>query len=468
MSNATTAVPTDDDDDSWGSNLNDVVSSWVLRDILPAIAAVVLILVFILGAVMHTLLLMALRRSKKLTSPSYRVLFHTSIQDILALVVIVSPNFITTCVGDWPFKHGLCVLEGILVTSFFVMSMTVNVWQTLERALKLSRSDWWVRIFEKNNGRVYIIIFIVQWIVTFIYSILPLAGVSRIKYQHYGLQCDRMHKDSKWLMNLHFVFAFGLTLLTCFCLYCIIIFQRVKQAYFNKDDSKVLVDGTHQRLPRNGDLTSSGTRRSIEDDRTSGDTRAPDFANLNRQPSATSMSHLTSSSTDVDDHVAQSSTSTSTERGRATRNKPLVQQSNSIWDIYVKQADHTLASTVVLTTSLVFLFWLPYVVVAYMYSYQNSRLSQWEGFYVIGMLFANVTYCLRPLTYVIHNKLLRADIRALFPQKVVKKYREYNEKRRETVSDIKDKLSVVNPVKQYQKHKENQRQKTDGQQTVSR
>ena len=156
---------TGDDDDSWSANLNQAVSSWVLVDILPVIAAIVLLLVLLTGAVMHALLIAALRRAGRMTSPPHRTLFQCSVQDLLALVLIVSPNFITACVGTWPFGRGLCVLEGIFVTSFFVMSLTSSVWMTLERCLKLSRSDWWVRVFERNNGRVYVVVVSVKWLV---------------------------------------------------------------------------------------------------------------------------------------------------------------------------------------------------------------------------------------------------------------------------------------------------------------
>lgn len=230
-------------------------------------------------------------------------------------------------------------------------------------------------------------------------------------------------------MNVHFVIAFALPLLVCFVLDVVLLAQRIKQAYLPPDDDAALV------------RTASGTSAQSQ----LSETRDCEGT---AQEGAHAFAHLEKPHTSAiaPDHAQSSRTAAGAQRKRNGGAK-LVKQSKSLWDIHIKVNDHRLASSVMLVTSLVFLLWLPYVIVAYMYTFHGSELSQWEGFYTIAMLFANLSFCVKPLALVTHNKELRRDVRDVFSPKVVRKYHEYNDKRREAVAVVKDKMAAVAPAR---------------------
>ena len=70
---------TDDPSDvAFSDNLNESISVYALKDVLPVIAAILLIVVLVSGGVGHVLLLLGLRKADKLSQASHRVLVCSS------------------------------------------------------------------------------------------------------------------------------------------------------------------------------------------------------------------------------------------------------------------------------------------------------------------------------------------------------------------------------------------------------
>ena len=422
-----TTISTTTQSDSKHGNVNDVVTSWLLTDIIPVVAAIILFGVLITGITSHILIIISFKKANVLTHPTFKVIIHTAILDILALFLVVAPDFITACVGTWPFKTGLCILQASFVTTLFVMNMTFCVWLCFERCLKFIKIGWWNIIFENNNGRIFLIVIVSQWIVTFIYSVLPLSGVAELEYQKYGLQCDRTHSDSPWLMNVHFTISYFLTLFLCVLCSVLVMYKRIIHAYDEDIEESDMPQQSSYSRHDSHDLNT--TQVSAMD---------------HNQPSTSTGYVNENMIADNDKHDDKPNNDVHKNERTVSQisGKHIRKVSKSMWDIKCDVEDHQLASTIVLSSLMIFLFWLPYVITAYVYTYPKSSALQLKILYPISMMFANIGFTLRPITYMIHNKKIRNYVKNIFPSKAAEKYKQYDNKRKETIAAIREKINI--------------------------
>ena len=75
-----------------------------------------------------------------------------------------------------------------------------------------------------------------------------------------------------------------------------------------------------------------------------------------------------------------------------------------------------------ITWTLAVFMWLPYVIVGFVHAYEDPGDPAWEGWYPLAVMFAHLSYMLKPVVYLSHNKPIRKHVRALFPKATQKLY----------------------------------------------
>ena len=431
------------------SGLENSPLEYILQEIVPGIVATVDLIAILGGLPLNILFCVALFKRKRQKEISHAILLHVAIMDIVALLVVVSPGFVTACTNaHWVFGMELCVLHGILATSFFVMTFSYCIWSMTERLLKIVKPAAWKRVFTACNGKLFHVIIAIQWILAIGYCILPLAGVTDINYQPYGMQCDRQYADSKALTHVHFTFCFILPFLAFSFSAVIIAYKRLSQRpstdievtskYENlEEDAKIQTQ--HRKIKvQSQDQFNNNMDKDIEG---SYDEDQTEVKVRSTCVEGKQFSSARSNNIRHDKRKGDTTSVVSPRNKRAQVNNAKRKTGGLHWEMWENVEDFQLASTLTLSWGTTFGLWCFYVLTAYLIAYQDPEFPIWQGVYPLAVMVANLSYCFKPLVYIFHNPAIKIEFKHIIPGKAQKKYKEAQEKYKEYSTKAKEKFT---------------------------
>jgi hypothetical protein len=377
--------------------------------------------------------------------------------DFVAYIFVIIPNIITSFAKDWILSEALCQISGALGTQCFICLFIFLTVLCAERMVKMNNPNVHDGFFA--NTCACVIFSIVTWVVTFIGSILPIAGWGHIQYISIQNRCNLKHEKNKINMNLIFVFGMFLPALVSLC-FSIGTFLQRKELLNSLKSLTSYVNNVNVRVKRKsiaGGATETIKLGEIVNDQTQSLTEVENVSRVltstdievrqsmmhadSPQPPPTSRSPTSNLSTadrpnsrnrispvheEQERPRSRNSISPVTEvSGSRTTRSENEMKNNLIKDgvtvdettfeakrvavtVYKKsqeQVDFHLAATYMLIMTIVFILWLPYVILCYIDVYDVT--SVWGGWYSIVVILCDISYCIKPIVFMSHNHLFR-------------------------------------------------------------
>ncbi|XP_033744112.1 uncharacterized protein LOC117329988 [Pecten maximus] len=326
-----------------------------------------------------------------------------------------------------------------------------------ERTIKLWKPAIHENGFEKNRHGVIIVIAV--WLVCVGVSALPLTGYGEADYIPLQQRCV-IHDDNH--IHMHLLFVFGIYIpSTIVCLCGIFTYTRKRQIVLSLSKLNKQVENINMKLTKTADensAASSPKRHSSERNDLSvseiieGSTQgishtATESVLIQEGKSVTSRDYRTVSepihhmshddaSTDVtpdrEDDVSSKVSQPMTPRtvndtkieilsSGINRDKTKLSKVKVMFNVYQSSAeerDITLTVSYILMFLVVLGLWLPYVVLLYL---DNDEGTVWGGWFSLVVLLSDISYCIKPVVYLSHNRVLKKAAMASFPESVRKR-----------------------------------------------
>lgn len=426
---------------------------WLEKDVLPMISGTFLLCIFLCGLILNSLTIHAVRK-KRVTALHKHLFLQLVAVDVVAYVFVIIPNIITSFAKDWILSEALCQISGAFGTHCFICLFIFLTLLCAERMVKLNNPNTHDGFFA--NTCISVIFCIVTWVVTFIGSVLPVAGWGHIQYISAQNRCNIQHDKNKINMNLIFIFGMFLPASVSLCFNIGTFLQR-KELLGSLKSLTSYVNNVNVRVKRKSIAGGATENIKLGEIINSQSQSLTDVENVSRVLTATdieihqSMTHVdlpkpprtpTYNSANVDrpnsrnrvspvheeqerPHSRNSISPVTEVMGSRTTRSEREMKNNLIKDgvsvdettfeaksvavtVYKKsqeQVDFHLAATYMLIMVIVFILWLPYIIVCYVDVYDVT--SVWGGWYSIVVIICDISYCIKPIVFMSHNHLFR-------------------------------------------------------------
>lgn len=402
---------------------------WLEKDVLPIITGTVLLCVFLCGFVLNSLTIHAIRK-KRITSLCKHLFLQLVALDFVAYSFLLLPVIITSFAKDWVLSDALCQISGALGTTCFICVFIFLTFMCAERMVKMNNPSVYDGFF--GNTCICVIISVVTWALAFTGSMLPTAGWGTLKYISYQNRCNLQH--SKNTINMNLIFFFGMFLPTFLALlFCIGTFLQRKEILKSLTSLKSYVNNVNVKVERksreNGATENIKLGEIVSDEYET----VPEVENVNRaltaaeievkQPNSSSPDRMSVTSPINERPNSRNSVSpipgSQSTRSEKEMRKDLIRGgvsgdetrlktrrvASTVYKRSMEQVDFHLAATYVLILGIVFILWLPYVIVCYLDVYDTTYI--WGGWYSIVLIISDISYCIKPIVFMSHNHLFR-------------------------------------------------------------
>ena len=442
------------------SSLGDAVEAfsgpyllWLERDVLPFISGTVLLCVLICGITLNALTVHAIRK-KRITAHCRHLFLQLVALDFVAYLFLLLPNIISSFAKSWVLSDEFCQISGAIATTCFICVFIFLTYLCAERMVKMNNPSVYDGFF--GNACICVIVSVVTWVVTFIGSVLPYAGWGTLQYISSQNRCNLKH--SKNTINMNLIFFFGMFLPSLLSLiFSFGTFLQRKELLKSLTSLKSYVNNVNVKVRRKhreegaaenirlGDIVSdqSAALTDVENvDRalTSTEIEVRSLVSaLDPPPSrATRASPTDPTSVHQPDRRSQpspvngestrprsrNSVSPVPEGTQTTRSEKEMRNilmkhgvsgdeatlepkrvNSTVYKRSKEQTDFHLAATYLLILFIVFILWLPYVILCYVDVYDVT--SVWGGWYSVVVMISDISYCIKPIVFMSHNHLFR-------------------------------------------------------------
>lgn len=390
MSNSTASATS-----SLIDTLTETFLTWFQSDILPVCATIVDILVIIVGVALNILLIVTFRKRGLLVEPSSHILLMLSVVDFLSYAFLLLPTIITALARDWVLSDPFCRIHGACLFLFVFASFGFATVLCLERTLKLCTEDSYVyeRLFERKKIRTIIIA--VTWSLAVFLAFLPATGLGDIRYDFYHQGCKLNYNNSWPFLIVYFLMATVFPTVTVLVCYSLIFYTRKKAvdesrlASFQKVNHKTGVDSRDNPLP------------TIAEDEN-----------------------------DDDDEKGETNTSqaASTKQGTSKagkRNRPKSTRRQSVlFEVFSDDEENPafhLSLTYLYVWGATFICCFPYFIICFYDTFNDNAV--WGGFFTVTVLIIHVSFTVKPVIYLGHNRHYQQVTKETIPEGVKKRAR---------------------------------------------
>lgn len=423
----------------------DVISTpyllWMEQTVLPILSGIVLIVVIIVGSVVNGLVLRALLKNTCLILSKKVFLLQVIFCDFSAYVFIHIPTVISAFRGDWILSNPFCHLTGIFTTANVIAMFVLITAMCFERTVKLWNSTAYERLFSKNRKAV--VFSVVLWMVVITVGCLPFVGWGELKYISYKYRCTLSYENTT---NMNLLFAFVIVIPSIFVSVCLVLVLRKKRevlASLRTVSQKVEEINTKMTIRKQMTDSFKPTNRQTTNasidahpSRTATPSQIKTEVNIEYQQTDKHRIRLSQQRSDLGQNVLMELKDVDEEKGgnvpsrsenygsSTTRSEHQMEheiitrettgdqeQLNKVkvaFNVYDKSSEQheiTLAISYILMFYSVLGMWLPLMILTYAYAY--SWFSVWDGLLSICVVLSDVSFCIKPIVYLSHNKILQ-------------------------------------------------------------
>ena len=362
---------------------------WFHRDILPVCSAIVDSAIIVTGVVLNVLLLVAIRKRGLLNEPSSHFIVAFCVADFACYALLLLPSVIAAAAGDWLLSDPVCHAHGAFLFFFVFVNFGLVSVLSVERCIKLVREDdcAYDALFESTKVRNGIIIAV--FALGFVLSFLPVTGLGEVVYDSYHIGCKLDYARTPAFLFVHFVFTFTLSLVAVCVCYALIFDTRRKAIIKN-------------RLIRQNLKKKKMNQTNTKDE---------------QEPLAAIQEDENNIISDKQAFVAEKEkTKRSAGAVRKRRSKSSPRNQSLLFEVFSDEAENPafhLSITYLSLWATIVATCLPYTIFCF-YDLYDGPL--WGGFYTIGLLVLHLSFVLKPVVYIGHNRRYKELTRATIPE----------------------------------------------------
>ena len=355
-----------------------------------------LAIIGVLSVVLNSLLFFVCVKRNRLRRPPQYFLISLAMIDIMAVTVWLSLTVVSLFNDGWVLPQELCKLQEYTMSMCLYLNSHSFVLLAFERFLLFLRPSKHAEIFINS---VVMIMLLALWLFDGTLAAFPYFGWGTVRYFSNQFQCAMDHEKNIRETNFVTVMCFGIPISLCLGLY-MFIFIMIRKIRSRGDDNGALIVEINKRAI--GDSYSQRLKNQQLKFQNAG-TRVQK-PNIGKKFTYTEDGYVSNDSSD--DENTQKTVQKDSQ-------KPTVQQKKVY---HMAKNDLLLMKTYIIMTVLVFLLWLPYVVVTYIFL--KNRYANISDEIVFAVVFlCQCTTFIKPLVYVTYNSHFRKHVMKCFRRK---------------------------------------------------
>ncbi|XP_063416028.1 putative uncharacterized protein DDB_G0282133 [Mytilus trossulus] len=279
--------------------------------------------------------------------------------------------------ASWELTSYFCSAQGVVFIFLHLSDCTFVALLCIERVVKVKNEGFYQTLFEPKWKTA--VIAIVVWILNLCIAAIPLSGWIEISYDTYQAACIPKLSRSLYFLVGIFVVSVGILFVVGIC-----IFPCITNAKFEKEKRKSKSNKTNDRTKECNADKLQGTKQDTISN--SGETKSylKSFPKNTRQPESVNTMNPPNGK----------------RKGILIQLKNVTKKSRKIF-LENSNDEFQLAVTVFIIWITTILCWLPYYIVTF---YDSLHENIWSGFYTITLIGAVLSFFLKPLIYLAHNR----------------------------------------------------------------
>jgi uncharacterized membrane protein len=384
--------------------------------------------VIIVSLVLNILLIVTLKKRNMMKYPCNRFVLELSVMDLIAVAFILIPSVVAAFAKAWYLTDYFCYVHAGLIIWFHLVTFGLISVMFVERAVKITNMDLYVKVF--NSSRVVSLMSVLVWGFTMIVTAVGLTPWLSVSFNFYHASCVIQLDDNIYYTLIVLMFGLVASIITCIVT-VVKIFKHKKQA------------AEKEAVKKKSSITSI---KEEADEKTKLNGKGGGFGGLLSQAKASKESSGAGASKSTSTTGIGASTS---GRGKPPRNKLALMAARKkikkavsktkVTKLFSLKEDngdpdlHMMVTYLIVWVAMLICH-LPYFIIN-IADYADSD-DIWGGYYSITVIFFLVSYCLKPVIYLAHNRKYREGYKETMPEKVIEKANTA----RKSVSNFMDKL----------------------------
>lgn len=360
---------------------------------------IILAVVGALSVILNGLLFFVCLKRNRLRTPPRYFLISLAVVDIVAVFGWLSLTIVSLFNDGWILPSEVCKLQEYTVSLCLYINSHSFLLLAFERCLLFVRPSKHREIFINT---VVLIIILALWAFDGTLSAFPYFGWGTVSYFSNQFQCAMDYEKNIREMNFVTVMCFGIPITICLGLYLFIFITIRKIKKREDDDGALIVERNRKAI---GDSYSQRLKNQQHKFQNAG-TKAIK-PNIGKKFTYTEDGYISNDSSD--DENTQKSVNKDAQ-------KQTVQQKKVY---HMAKNDALLTKTYVIMTFLVFLLWLPYLVVTYIFVKDRYANISDEVMFMLVFL-CQCSTLVKPVVYVTYNGYFRKHVIKLLRGKRVK------------------------------------------------
>ena len=424
---------------------------WFQDDVLPYLTGSLFIAIVIVGIILNGMLITTLRKRNLLKIRTNWFLFELTIVDFISCIFFIGPAVWVAFNRKWQLGDYACKVHGILFTTTYLVTFWLLLTMGVERALITKNFDLHDKIF--SSSKYVTLISVLLWIGSVGIAAIPLTGWVTISYDFYQASCVPFFTDNVYYLSIVFVLGICSCFISIIISYVIIFTSRRKKlAKPEKEKVKNGKDGGEtskektDKLLTDNTATSSGTENlekskenmgetsKVKTDKLSTDNTATDSGTENSTKSTENSGesskeceNVEETNKDLDKDIPK------VKIGWGSQNEPkklsMLTARDKIKKVVTKiqvtkmltddqsDPDFHLAITYLIVVCLMLFLWFPYFIICFV---KLNDKSLWNGYLSLTIIIAMISYCLKPIIYLSHNRHYREIAVETIPDNAVR------------------------------------------------
>lgn len=366
---------------------------WVRIAILPYILICVYISVIVLGVSLNVTLIVMFRRWEHYKTPGNAFIIQMALVDILMCLFCFPLTTMAAISKTWPLKDVVCSVLGVASRWFYHLSFVFLSSCAVERTIKIRNKTFYVRTFGK--GAFVIVLCVIIYVLTFGLAILPVTPaeyLGTIMYNMNTYQCELVRDSSNFVLNFDFLMT--ITASVVIYLVCAVLIFRVrrKSVPLARSDDNLELETMAGECPGSLEELRSASRLSSS-------STSPVMVSVN------------------DGKRRNKGIDISVPRG--------LQKLQAKGEFVVEvlrddrtNADYHMAITYLITWVMVTLFMLVEPLLTYIEVY--GQVPLWGGAHMIAIMISSMSYCVKPIVYLSHNRYFQRQTECVLPSVLMK------------------------------------------------
>lgn len=345
--------------------------------------------------------------------------------DLLAVAFILLPSMVAAFSKTWYLTDYYCYVHGGLILWFHLVTFGLISVMFVERMVKITNTNLYAKVF--TSSRVVSLLSALVWIFTLLVIGVSASPWLTISYNFYHAACAVNLDDNIYYTSI--VVALGMVASLIVCIVCIVkIFKFKKQAERANNDKKNNISSINEEPDDKSKSTSGGGFGALLSQ-----TKTSSSSTSERKVSTTGIGASSSGGGGGKPPKNKLALMAARKKIKKAVNKTKVTKLFSLKEDNGDPNLHMMVTYIIVWVTM-FVCHAPYFAINIADFFDSGDI--WGGYYSITVIFFMVSYCMKPVVYLAHNRNYRKGYKETMPENVIEKANVA----RKSVSDFMTKL----------------------------